>query len=173
MLAHLKTQQGNLLDCTRLPSFNWFTRFITFATESFKAWFDNISGWDRGGAHLYGNYRVFILSSGNSNSAFGLKTWFTIHFTIHDMDINCYSILAAYRAHVTPVNTITWNPFHPEVFLRWSKLWRNVSVLNKFNPQQPPSCASEYNVLLWHMDHQVPVLRYKPLDHTIFKFYLP
>jgi len=47
--------------------------------------------------------------------------------------------LAAYCAHVTPVNTITWNPFHPKVFL---------------------SCASEYNVLLWHMDHQIPVLRF-------------
>ena len=22
------------------------------------------------------------------------------------------------------------------------------------------SCASEYNVLMWHMDHQIPVLRY-------------
>ena len=28
-------------------------------------------------------------------------------------------VLAAYRAHVTPVNTITWNPFYPKVFLRW------------------------------------------------------
>ena len=47
--------------------------------------------------------------------------------------------LAAYRSHVTPVNTITWNPFYPHVFL---------------------SCASEYCVLLWHMEHSQPVLRF-------------
>ena len=69
-------------------------------------------------------------------------------------------VLAAYRAHVTPVNTITWNPFYPKVFLRWLSFHFDfLTLCSSHDIIFPLSCASEYNVLLWHMDHQIPVLR--------------
>lgn len=44
-----------------------------------------------------------------------------------------------YRAHVTPVNRIVWNPFYHALFL---------------------SCASEYKLQVWHKDLSSPVLSY-------------
>ena len=43
----------------------------------------------------------------------------TIIYQQYKIAWKCFWFLAAYCAHVTPVNTITWNPFHPKVFLRW------------------------------------------------------
>ena len=59
---------------------------------------------------------------------------------LHEMDTNCSWFLAAYRAHVTPVNTITWNPFHPKVFLRWSLM---LSLMN----QKPFASAVPQNTM--------------------------
>jgi len=47
--------------------------------------------------------------------------------------------LMTYRAHVTPVNRIVWNPFYHALFL---------------------SCASEYKLQVWHKDLSSPVLSY-------------
>ena len=47
--------------------------------------------------------------------------------------------LATYRAHVTPLNNIMWNPFYNNLFI---------------------TCASEYRVLVWH--------RYKYLKYLFF-----
>ena len=41
------------------------------------------------------------------------------------------AFIMAYHAHITPVNTVVWNPFYPTLFL---------------------SCASEQTIYFWHVD---------------------
>ena len=50
--------------------------------------------------------------------------------------------LMEYTGHSTPINAIMWNPFHPSVFL---------------------SCASEYNVNVWHKAGKVQFYEQKTL----------
>ena len=88
------------------------------------------------------------------------QKWLEYLFSIAQKNLGIVIVLAAYRAHVTPVNTITWNPFYPKVFLRWLSFHFDfLTLCSSHDIIFPLSCASEYNVLLWHMDHQIPVLR--------------
>ena len=47
--------------------------------------------------------------------------------------------LRKYRAHITPVNSVSWNPFYPSLFI---------------------SCASESMVHVWHKDLSDPILSF-------------
>ena len=59
--------------------------------------------------------------------------------------------LMEYTGHSTPINAIMWNPFHPSVFL---------------------SCASEYNVNVWHKAGKVQFYARKIyIGCLVFSFY--